>query len=76
MLLEKIIKITFKQVHNKQYHDQLFTNHTESWTIPKNIINFELAETSKFQYIIGWTIYKFTKSDKLTLAHEEFAKIK
>ncbi|CAG8705071.1 12909_t:CDS:2 [Gigaspora margarita] len=51
-------------------------NYTESWTIPKNIINLELAETSKFQYIIGWTIYKLTKSDKLTLAYKEFAKIK
>ncbi|CAG8759308.1 16524_t:CDS:2 [Gigaspora margarita] len=65
-----------KQVYNKQYYDQLFTNHTESWTISKNIINLEPAKTSKFQYIIEWTIYKLTKSDKLTLAHKEFAKIK
>ncbi|CAG8828763.1 46162_t:CDS:2, partial [Gigaspora margarita] len=34
------------------------------------------AEILKFQYIIGWTIYKLIKSDKLILAHEEFAKIK
>ncbi|CAG8593277.1 5979_t:CDS:1, partial [Racocetra persica] len=42
----------------------------------KKIIDLEAAEASKFQYIIGWTIYKLTKSDKLTLAHDKFAKIK
>ncbi|CAG8663040.1 12211_t:CDS:2, partial [Racocetra persica] len=75
ILLEKIIRITFRQVHNRQYHDQLFINHTDSWVIPGKIIDLEPAETSKFQYIIRWTIYKLTKSDRLTLAHEEFAKI-
>ncbi|CAG8780053.1 21125_t:CDS:2, partial [Racocetra persica] len=44
--------------------------------IPRKIIDLEPAEASKFQYIIGWTIYKLTKSDRLTLAYEEFAKIK
>ncbi|CAG8709044.1 19451_t:CDS:2, partial [Dentiscutata erythropus] len=34
------------------------------------------AEASKFQYIIGWTIFKLTKSNTLTLAYEKFAKIK
>ncbi|CAG8636940.1 15848_t:CDS:10, partial [Dentiscutata erythropus] len=58
ILLEKIIRITFRQI------------------IPGKIIDLEPAEVSKFQYIIRWTIYKLTKSDRLTLAHEEFAKIK
>ncbi|CAG8818900.1 21052_t:CDS:2, partial [Dentiscutata erythropus] len=47
-----------------------------SWTIPEKIIDLEPAEVSKFQYIIGWTIYKLTKSDTSILAYKEFAKIK
>ncbi|CAG8459097.1 2844_t:CDS:1, partial [Gigaspora margarita] len=76
MLLEKTIKITFQQVQGRQYHNQLFPNCTESWTIPKKIIDLEPAEASKFQYIVGWTIYKLTKSNTSTLAYKEFAKIK
>ncbi|CAG8818849.1 7326_t:CDS:2, partial [Dentiscutata erythropus] len=47
-----------------------------SWTIPEKIIDLEPAEASKFQYIIGWTIYKLTKSDTSILVYKEFAKIK
>ncbi|CAG8828012.1 10626_t:CDS:2, partial [Gigaspora margarita] len=46
--LQLIEWLLYKDIYNKQYHDQLFTNLTESWTIPKNIINLEPAETSKF----------------------------
>ncbi|CAG8788696.1 13729_t:CDS:2, partial [Racocetra persica] len=45
-------------------------------TIPEKIIDLEPAEASKFQYIIGWTIYKLTKSDTSILAYKKFAKIK
>lgn len=76
MMLEKMIRITFKQAHIGQYHSQLIPNYTESWIVPEKIVNLEPAEASKFQYIVGWTIYKLTKSDALTLAHKEFAKIK
>ena len=69
ILLEKTIRIALKQVHN----DQVIR---ESWTIPKIIIDLESAEASKFQYIIGWTIYKLTKSDTSTMAHKDFAQIR
>ncbi|CAG8634317.1 26928_t:CDS:2, partial [Racocetra persica] len=76
MLLEKTIRIMFKQAYSEQYHSQLILNYTESWTVSKKIVSLELAEVSKFQYIIGWTIYKLTKNDQLTLAHKEFTKIR
>uniref|UniRef100_U9U1S7 Uncharacterized protein n=1 Tax=Rhizophagus irregularis (strain DAOM 181602 / DAOM 197198 / MUCL 43194) TaxID=747089 RepID=U9U1S7_RHIID len=31
--------------------------------IPEKIIILELAEASKFSYIVGWIVYKLTKSD-------------
>ncbi|CAG8532417.1 12719_t:CDS:2 [Cetraspora pellucida] len=40
------------KVEGRQYHDQLFLNCTELWTIPKKIIDLKPAEASKFQYII------------------------
>jgi hypothetical protein len=70
-IVGKNVRIAFKQVH-KHYHDQVIL---ESWTIPKVIIGLESAEASKFQYIIGWTIYKLTKSDTSTMAHKDFAQI-
>ncbi|CAG8808740.1 14973_t:CDS:2, partial [Racocetra persica] len=63
MLLEKTIKITFQQVQGRQYHDQLFPNCTESWTISEKIIDLEPAKASKFH-------------DTSILAYKEFAKIK
>ncbi|CAG8689648.1 14116_t:CDS:2, partial [Racocetra persica] len=47
MLLEKTIRITFKQAHSEQYHSQLILNYTESWTVPKKIISLKLAEFTK-----------------------------
>ncbi|CAG8806588.1 31182_t:CDS:2, partial [Gigaspora margarita] len=76
LLLEKTIKFSFKQSHDRQYNDLLIIDQTESWDIPQKIITLEPCEASKFQYIIGWVIYKLVKSDLLTIAYEDFIKIR
>ncbi|PKC03624.1 hypothetical protein RhiirA5_380023 [Rhizophagus irregularis] len=43
--------------------------------IPEKTIVLELAEASKFSYIVGWIIYKLTKSDNITKSHSEFEAI-
>ncbi|CAG8799034.1 19342_t:CDS:2 [Gigaspora margarita] len=76
LLLEKAIKFSFKQLCNRQHRDLLIIDQTESWIIPQNIITLESSEASKFLYIIGWVVYKLVKSDPLTMAHEDFIKIR
>jgi len=76
MLLEKTIRITFKQSHDRQHQGQLIEDQTESWIIPRKITTLEPIEASKFLYIIGWVIYKLTKSDPLTMAHKDFMKMR
>uniref|UniRef100_U9U392 Uncharacterized protein n=1 Tax=Rhizophagus irregularis (strain DAOM 181602 / DAOM 197198 / MUCL 43194) TaxID=747089 RepID=U9U392_RHIID len=43
--------------------------------IPEKTIVLEPAEASKFSYIVGWIIYKLTKSDNITKSHSEFEAI-
>ena len=39
---------------------------------PEKIIVLKPAEASKFSYIVGWIVYKLTKSDNITKSHLEF----
>ncbi|CAG8605476.1 5829_t:CDS:1 [Diversispora eburnea] len=44
----------------------------DSHFIPNETIILEPAEASKFSYIIGWVIYKLTKSDNIMKSHPKF----
>ena len=43
--------------------------------IPEKIIVLEPIEASKFSYIVGWIVYKLTKSDNVTKSHLQFKAI-
>lgn len=71
LLLQKVIEHTFRKNDRKNQ-----TNLTADCNlIPKNIIVLESAEASKFSYIVGWIIYKLTKSDYITKSHPQFKAI-
>ncbi|GBC41896.2 hypothetical protein GLOIN_2v1880406 [Rhizophagus irregularis DAOM 181602=DAOM 197198] len=61
------IQIRFKSDSNGSEPDS-----ANSHMIPEKIIILELAEASKFSYIVGWIVYKLTKSDNVTKLHPEF----
>jgi len=61
LLLQKVIMLTFSRATTS--NDFLSANNN---LIPEKIIVLEPEEASKFSYIVGWIIYKLTKSDKIT----------
>ncbi|RHZ58754.1 hypothetical protein Glove_368g17 [Diversispora epigaea] len=67
LILQKVIKFTFstntEQKNLYSVDPQLISN---------TIINFELAEASKFSYITGWVIYKLIKSDNIMKSHPKY----
>lgn len=69
MLLQKVIKFTFSKKTEKTH---LTAN---QYLIPEKIIVLEPAEASKFSYIVGWIVYKLTKSDNATKSHPKFETI-
>jgi hypothetical protein len=70
LLLQKVIEHTFKKPSIKR--DQTANCNL----VPENIITLEPAEASKFSYIVGWIVYKLTKSDNITKSsHPQFKAI-
>lgn len=69
LLLQKVIEHTFRKKAIKK--DQA----ADCNLIPENIIVLEPIEASKFSYIVGWVVYKLTKSDKQTKSHPQFKAI-
>ncbi|RHZ88112.1 hypothetical protein Glove_26g52 [Diversispora epigaea] len=72
-LLQNVIKLTFSE--NITQNNSTTYLSADPHLIPKNIIVLESAEALKFAYIIGWIVYKLTKSDNLTRSHPEFEAI-
>ncbi|PKC59181.1 hypothetical protein RhiirA1_400138, partial [Rhizophagus irregularis] len=69
-LLQEVIKLTFSE---KKTPNSLQINlSANSHMIPEKIIILEPAEASKFSYIVGWIVYKLTKSNNVTKSHPEF----
>ncbi|RHZ60077.1 hypothetical protein Glove_359g27 [Diversispora epigaea] len=71
LLLQNVIKFTFSN-NAKQNSTHLSV---DPHLISENNIDLEPAKASKFAYIIGWIIYKLTKSDNLTKSHSKFEAI-
>jgi hypothetical protein len=69
LLLQKVIEYTFKKKTTK--NDQAANCNL----IPEKIIVLEPIEASKFSYIVGWIVYKLTKSDNVTKSHQQFKAI-
>jgi hypothetical protein len=69
LLLQKVIEYTFKKTPIKK--DQA----ADCNLIPENIVVLEPVEASKFSYIVGWIVYKLTKSDNITKSHLQFKDI-
>ena len=73
LLLQNVIKFTFSK---KITSNSLQTHFSaDSHLKPEKIIILEPAEASKFSYIVGWIVYKLTKSDNITKSHPEFDSI-
>jgi len=73
LLLQNVIKFTFSKnttPNNSKIH--LLADH---YLIPEKTIILELAEASKFSYIVRWIVYKLTKRDNITKSHPEFKAI-
>lgn len=70
LLLQNVIKLTFsKKTTPNSIHTHFLA---DSYLEPEKILVLEPAEALKFSYIIGWVIYKLTKSDKITRSHPKF----
>lgn len=70
LLLQNVIKLTFSK---KTTPNSIHTHFSaDSYLEPEKIIVLEPAEALKFSYIIGWVIYKLTKSNKITRSHPKF----
>ena len=67
LFLQNVIKLTFskKTTSNSLQPADLHLK-------PEKIIVLESAEASKFSYIVGWIVYKLTKSDNITKSHNKF----
>ena len=72
MLLQEVIKITFSNKIISNTQTQLTADNNLE---PEKIIVLESSEALKFSYIIGWVVYKLTKSDNITKSHPEFETI-
>ncbi|RHZ88001.1 hypothetical protein Glove_26g233 [Diversispora epigaea] len=73
LLLQKVIKHTFSR--NMTQNNSNIHLSADLHLIPDKIIILEPAEASKFSYIIGWIVYKLTKSDNMTKSHPKFETI-
>ena len=72
LLLQEVIKYTF----GKKTPNSLQTHFSADPHLkPERRIVLEPAEASKFSYIVGWVVYKLTKSDKQTKSHPQFKAI-
>ena len=72
LLLQEVIKITFSNKIISNTQTQLTADNNLE---PEKIIVLESSEALKFSYIIGWVVYKLTKSDNITKSHPEFETI-
>ncbi|RHZ81287.1 hypothetical protein Glove_122g148 [Diversispora epigaea] len=70
LLLQNVIKFTFCE--NTKQNNYLSV---DPYLISENNIVLELAEASKFSYIVGWIVYKLIKADHLTKSHLKFEAI-
>jgi len=71
MLLQRVIANTFsdRNAGNTDNAEEA----ADPNLVPDVIITLDPAEAPKFAYIVGWVIYKLTKSDKVTMSHSKFA---
>ncbi|RHZ53791.1 hypothetical protein Glove_437g22 [Diversispora epigaea] len=70
LLLQKVIKYTFSK-NTMQNNSNNYLS-VDSHFIPNETIILEPTKVSKFSYIIGWIIYKLTKSDNIMKSHPKF----
>ena len=69
LLLQEVIKYTF----GKKTPNSLQTHFSADPHLkPERRIVLELAEASKFFYIVRWIVYKLTKNNNITKSHPEF----